>query len=425
MKKLSALFVILTLVFSLSAGVLAETPVTRIVFWHSMNEEAGVLLEKYVKDFNDTVGAQLGIEAEAVYQGSYAQATQKLNAILQAGNFEELPDVMQMDATGKVAYFTSGKAYTVDDLLRDNAEADVSGLLGAAMGNWNYTGVQLGVPFATSTTVTYYNKTVLGDAAPETFAEISAVTAPEGTVVYATVPNTPTLANWLGQLGSYVVNQKNGSEGSATELACIENGTLETFLTEWKALYQSGALQNYAGSTDEFVAGKLLIMTSSSSKVTSLLASIGGSFELGVAAYPRVNADAAFGATVSGSCLVMFDTGKQEAAWALESYLTSADVQADFAVGTGYIPSNSGALETEAWKQLVTEQPAYNVGLEQLMATPADMRSVTVGPSADFYYAIQDCVSEMLDSDLSAEETVEMMEDELGGLLTQYAMANP
>ena len=236
-----------------------------------------------------------------------------------------------------------------------------------------------------------------------------------------------TLANWLGQLGSDLVNNHNGAEGSATELACIENGALADFLTAWKALYASGALANKNGSGDEFVAGRQLIMTDSSSKVANMLTKIDGRFELGVAPYLKVSDSSASGATVSGSCLVMFDHGdaRKEAAWAFVQYLTGAEVQADFAAGTGYLPSNRQAQESENWQALIAEYPQYQVGLDQLLETPDTMRSVTVGPSADFYYGIINDISDMLESDLTVEETVELMANDLGGMLAQYAKANP
>ena len=436
MKKILALLMAAMMMVTMTACATAESgEKTHIVFWHSMSDEAGALIEKYVADFNATIGAEQNIEVEAVFQGSYSDATTKLNSMLSAGQTDALPDVMQMDATGKIAYVTSGAAYTVDDLLADNADADVSTMLPAAMGNWNYAGVQLGMPFATSTTVMYYNKSLLdatGVAAPQTFddiiamaAELPAVNTTDFELVpYASVPNTPTLANWLGQLGSYLVNNKNGTEGTATELACVDNGALAEFLTAWKAMYQAGALANNSGSSDAFVTGQQVLMTGSSSNVTSNLNKINGAFEMGVAMYPKVNADASFGATVSGSCLVMFNKEAKAASWSFVQYMTGAEVQADFAKGTGYIPSNTAAMETETYKALIAENPLYSVGLAQLMETPADMRSVTVGPSADFYYAIQNCIAEMLDEDLSVEETVEIMVDELGGLLDQYNKAN-
>ena len=431
MKKriLSALMALMFL-----AGMIgcAQAEPEQLVFWHSMSDAAGQLIDKYVAEFNSTVGAAQGIAVEAVYQGTYAEAVTKMNGMLSSGQADALPDVMQMDATGKVSFAAAQTAYTVDDLLGEHPDIDLSGMLAPAMANWQLAGKQLGLPFATSTTVTYYNKTALdaaGFSAPRTLADIGALSAlgSEDIAVYAAVPNTPTLANWLGKLGSDLVDRHNGTEGTAQALDCIENGALVAFLQAWKELYATGALVNRSGSADEFVAGRQLIMTSSSSSVASLLNRIGDSFELGVAGYPRVSEDAAAGATVSGSCLVMFDHGenRRNAAWAFVQYLISAEVQADFARGTGYLPSNAAAAQSDIWQALMAEYPQYGVGLEQLMETPDTMRSVTVGPSADFYYAIMNDVSDMLEDDLTAEETAEIMQEDLGGMLEQYARANP
>ena len=424
--------VLLSLMMALGLAACAHAETTQIVFWHSMSDEAGRLIDAYVRQFNETLGREKGIRVEAVYQGTYAEAVTKMNSMLMNGQTQGLPDVMQLDATGKVSYAAAENAYTADQAAADHPEADLSGMLAPAMANWRLAGVQLGLPFATSTTVTYYNKTALeaaGFSAPVTLADIGALAslAADGIAVYASVPNTPTLANWLGQLGSDLVDMHNGTEGTARELACVENGALAIFLQAWKDLYATGALVNRSGSSDEFVAGRQLIMTSSSSSVTSLLERIGDSFELGIAGYPKVTADAAAGATVSGSCLAMFDHGdaRKAAAWEFEQYLTSAEIQADFVRGTGYLPANAAAEQSDTWQELIAEYPLYNVGLEQLKQTPDTMRSVTVGPSADFYYAIMNDISDMLDSGLTVEETIEMMRDDLGGMLEQYARANP
>lgn len=436
MKKfVKTISVLLISLMVLSTCAVAET---NIILWHSMSEEAGVLMDEFVREFNETAGKEAGIHVEAVFQGKYSDATTKMNSILAAGQYDTLPDVMQIDATGKVAYASAETAYTVDDALKDHPEADLSAMLAPALSNWNLAGTQLGLPFATSTTLLYYNKTILdavGVTAPKTLADIGTLSGvlPEKNAdgqkltIYAALPNTPTLANWLGQLGSDLVDGHNGTETTATQLACVENGALLTFLTEWKALYESGSLDNSSGSTDAFVAGQQAIMTSSSSNTASLLQKIGGRFELGAAYYPKVTADASAGATVSGSCLVMFgmDEARRAAAWAFVTWLTGADVQARLAAGTGYLPSNTQAAESADWHALIEEYPQYDVGLSQLMDTPDTMRSVTVGPSADFYYAIQNDVSDMLEEDMSPEETVELMEEDLNGLLEQYLRANP
>ena len=434
MKRFLVLLMALTLLSTAVAA--AETPVTKIVLWHSMTENAGQMMDQYVQTFNETIGRELNVEVEAVFQGSYSEAVTKMNSILSTGSLEELPDVMQLDATGKTSYMNCEAAFTVDQAVTTfEGAADVcDSMLPPALSNWNLAGTQLGLPFATSTTIMYYNRTALdaiGASAPETLQDISALAEKlngDSRVIYACLPNTPTLANWLGQLGSHLVNHANGNDGNATELDCIDNGALLTFLTAWKDLYASGALSNTAGSTDAFVAGQQLIMTGSSSNITSILSKVGDAFEVGFSTYPRVNPDAAHGASVNGSCLVMFrhdDEQRLNAAWQLMTYLTGSDVQASFASHTGYLPSNLNAAHSPEWLSLIESQPEYDIGFRQLMNTPASMRSVTVGPSADFYYSIQNDVSDFLEDGMSPEEGVELLADDLNGLLAQYALANP
>ncbi len=432
MKRFLSLVLVLMLTLSLFVSVTAETTVENITFWYCMSDRNGQLLQEAVNTFNTTVGLEAGIHVEAIYQGSYSDAVTKVNATLNATQYDLLPNVLQMDATGKVMYYTSGQAYTVDAMLAEDTAMSLDDFLPAALSNWNYSGAQLGLPFATSTTVLYYNKTLLDQLdmpVPDVLSDFSAIAEklPEGITCYASVPNTPTLANWLGQLGSDLVDKNNGSEGSAAQLVCIENGALARFLSVWKDLYAAGGVANNSGSTDAFVAGTQMFMTSSSSSLASVISKVGAAFEVGIAQYPRVSADSMSGASVSGSCLVAFDHGDaaNRAERVFMQYMTSADVQAAFAAGSGYVPSVLSAAETDTWQQLITGNSAFGVALEQISNTPVSMRAVTVGPAADFYYSIMTCISDMLDDDLSIEETIDIMQSDLNGLLDQYNRSNP
>ncbi len=430
MKKLAILLILALL---LGGVAVAEETVT-ITLWHCMSDTAGDLINAYVDAFNETVGAEKGIKVDAVYQGSYNDAVQKMNSMIFAGNLKDLPDVMQLDATGKVSYLSCGIRYTLDQARADYPDADTSEYLPAALGNWAVEGIQLGAPFATSTTVTYYNKTVLdscGVGAPDTLEDIGAMAGvipiTGDTVIYSSVPNTPLLANWLGQMGSYLVDCENGTAGTATKLDCIDNGALEAFLTTWRDLYLSGALNNANSSTDAFAAGNQLIMTSSSSNVASVLQKVNGAFEVGIGFYPRADSDALYGATASGSCLVIFDQGESRrgAAYELVRYLTGPEVQADFASETGYVPSCLEAETTERWQSFIAGNPLFAVALDQLKVTSSDMKSVTVGPSADFYYAVMADISDMLVSGDSPADTVQVMAQDLNDMLEQYVLSNP
>lgn len=444
MKRLLAVFMLFSLSFSLlfasgskeasetKTALLGEEPVT-IVFWHCASDESGVLMDKFIETFNKENPYKITVKG--IYQGQYSDATTLMKTIISAENYSELPDVMQMDATGKVDYFSSGRALTASDAFASYGDIS-SSYIPVALSNWEYQGVVLGLPFALSTTITFYNKDMLEaagwDKAPETFQDIIELKrdmekAGIEAASYGTVPNTPLLANWLGQMGSYVVNNKNGSESMATELSCVENGKLEEFLGLWKKLYEEGGVENKSLSTNQFVNGEVAVFTSSSSNVSSVLEKVGDKFTVGTSTFIKVNDEAEYGATVSGSCLVMFDSKdelKKLASWEFIKYLTGKEVQSEFAISTGYIPSSLEALESDEYKAHLEENPQYRIAPMQLLSTPSEMKSVTVGPSADFYYAIMNGTSDMLKNNVDPKKAAEDLASSLQALLDQYKRNN-
>ena len=59
--------------------------------WHSMEGSNGEAFEAMVSNFNDTVGKELGIKANSVFQGN--DTASKLKTLIQAGDTENMPDV--------------------------------------------------------------------------------------------------------------------------------------------------------------------------------------------------------------------------------------------------------------------------------------------------------------------------------------------
>ena len=416
---------------SAQSAELGSEPVT-ITFWHSASDEAGVLVDKYVKEFNETNDKQITVEA--VYQGQYSDAATLMKTVISAENYSELPNIMQLDATGKVDYYNSGRALTIDEAQEQFGETITDGIFDTVLANWQYSGAQLGMPFATSTTITYCNMDLLAQAGwsecPTSFTDIIKLSADMKAAgieaaAYGTVPNTPTLANWLGQMGSYLVNNKNGTDGMATALDCVDNGALRDFLAAWKEMYDAGAVENTSLSTNQFVAGEVAVFTSSSSNLASVLSKVDGAFEVGVANFIRVNDDVPYGATASGSCLVLFKDDenelKEQAAWEFLKYMISDAVQCDFAAGTGY----TVAKPSETWDAFIADgHEQYDTGRQQLSITSPEMRSVTVGPSVDFYNAIMSGVGAMLENGTDPDTAAAELADTLQGLLDNWARMN-
>ena len=72
---------LLVAAMALTPGAYAQEPAqpVSLLFWHSMSDEAGVLVDKFVTQFNATIGKDRQISVEAVFQGQYSDATTKLN----------------------------------------------------------------------------------------------------------------------------------------------------------------------------------------------------------------------------------------------------------------------------------------------------------------------------------------------------------
>jgi sn-glycerol 3-phosphate transport system substrate-binding protein len=353
---------------------------------------------------------------------------------------------MQIDSTGVVDYLNSEFAYTVDDALASGDDFDLSQIFDAPLKAWNYHSRQLGLPVSASTTVMYYNKTMLEAAGisdpPTTFGEIMDASGMlpslnvngQKLTAFAQVPNSPLLANWIGQLpspdsdSSYLVNQRNGRDGTADRLVCDTEGTLLVFLEAWKAMYESGALLNVSdGLNNLFLTQQVCFLLASTSNLTGLLSQIGGRFELGCAYFPRINESAKFGAAVSGSALFMFNkknSSKTTAAWEFVKYMTSAPIQARLAAATGYMPVNAASSAEPIYSSYVSENPQALVGVNQLAETSPSMLNVTVGPSRDFYMEIMNQVSSMLSGNKTPEAVANSMSAVLNLLLGYYAAAN-
>ena len=81
-------------------------------------------------------------------------------------------------------------------------------------------------------------------------------------------------------------------------------------------------------------------------------------------------------------------------------------------------------MDTAVYQELIAQYPQYAVAYQQLMDTPETITSVTVGPSKDFYYAVMQGVSDMLEYDQTPAEAAEILEDELTMLLEDYLRSN-
>jgi len=287
----------------------------------------------------------------------------------------------------------------------------------------------LALPFNASALLYYYNKTLydsLGVSAPRTLdemAEVAKVVGEAGVTAFAGVPATYELSTFIGaQNGlSYMVNNRNGHDGAPTEVLFGKEGTYKAFLEKWKALYDTGYYSPIVtGVTAEFTSGRCAAMLASSSNLSTIIHSVDGAFEVGVARVPMVNEQATGGTVISGGALFTFTDSA--AVKAVLEYLVSPESQVIWAQTTGYVPVNVKAYETSGYKSFLKENPQYKVAYEALLDSNPGLANVWIPSAYSIYYSFQSNVAQVLegkDIDTAVDEMVGIVEKAIGNFAAQ------
>ncbi len=429
MKKLilSALIVLASCVM-LTAGGTKENK-EKVTVWHSSQGSALTTFEEIVDTFNETIGEEKGIVIEAVYQGKANDVLTKVNAALGTST---LPDIAMMDATAALDMNNTGAVVTLEEL-----GIDTSSILPAALASYTSEKGTIALPFNASALLYYYNKTLYdekGLSVPQTIDEMTASAAILGekdrngnlTVsAFSGIPTTYELTYFISQQrgGTYLVNNKNGHEGTATEVLFGAEGTYRAFLEKWNNLFATGYCDALSsGVSDDFIAGRTASMLASSSNLTRILSTVGDSFEVGVSRVPLVNETSNGKAVVSGGALFSFT--KSEAVKTVLEYLITSDVQARWSEETGYVPVNTETCTSEAYSSFLEKNPLYRTALEYLLESDGSMVNVWLPSAYTIYYSFQKNVADVVNGNLGIDDAVSEMVKTVQDALDTYNRQN-
>ena len=398
MRKLTLIFITIALIAItplFAAGGKEEAKTEKVIIWHSAQGSNAEVFEEIAQTFNNTIGKDRNIEIEAIYQGKANDVLTSVNAASGTGN---LPDIAMMDATAATDMNHSQYLVTVDKL-----GIDTSDILACGISSYTSENGLLALPFNASALLYYYNKTLydsVGVSAPRTLddmVEVARKTGSKDVAAFAGVPATFELSTLIGaQNGlSYMLNNRNGHDGAATEVLFGKEGTYKAFLEKWKTVYDTGFYSPItSGVTAEFTSGRCAAMLASSSNLASVINSVSREFEVGVAKVPMVNEQATGGTVISGGALFSF-TDSQAVKTVLE-YLISPDVQAKWSEATGYVPVNTKAYETEAYKSFLEKNPLYKVAIDSLLESNPGLANVWVPSAYSIYYSFQSNIADFL-----------------------------
>jgi sn-glycerol 3-phosphate transport system substrate-binding protein len=197
-------------------------------------------------------------------------------------------------------------------------------------------------------------------------------------------------------------NNGNGRDDRATEVTFDGEEGLATF-TWWKEMVDSGLALNVgrnATGADHILAlsaeqAEMTIGTSSALRtVINILAS--GNFpdiELGVGPLPSLP-DSTGGVVVGGAALYIMASRppeEQQAAWEFIKFLASAETQAEWFSGSGYIPTRVSSHDLAPALEVVRQYPQFQVPVDQLAESPETAAST--GPLMGAYPQVRQAVA--------------------------------
>ncbi|AGT32328.1 glycerol-3-phosphate ABC transporter substrate-binding protein [Geobacillus genomosp. 3] len=361
------------------AGQAAEGK-TEVVFWHSMSGDLQTVLNDIVADFNQT---HPEIEVKPVFQGTYEEALTKWNAV--AGT-KDAPTIMQTFEVGTKHMIDSGKITPVQTWIEKD-KYDVSQWEKNIVNYYTVNGQIYSMPFNSSTPVLIYNKDAFREAGldpekpPLTYSELKEaakkLTKKKGKETerygFSILNYGWFFEEMVAVQGGLYVNNNNGRSGDATK--AVFNGEQGKRVFELiRDMYEDGTFYNAGQNWDDmraaFQAGKIAMYLDSSAGVKTLVNS--SPFDVGVSYLPVPDDVERQGVVIGGASLWMMKGSSEEeqkAAWEFMKYLTTAPVQAEWHVRTGYFAINPAAYEEPRVKEEWEKYPQLKVTVDQLHET--------------------------------------------------------
>lgn len=361
---------------------------TKVQFWYGLGGQLGNQVRAVVNRYND---AQAKCYVEAVFQASYDDTINKVNATLAGG---QLPNILQIFDAGTQRMIDTKRILVMQDLIeRDKLQAAILDDLEPAVRSYYTVNDKLySMPFNTSTAMTYFDKKAFREAGldPEKkiwtydeLVEFSKKTVKKdasGKITRAGLAFQP--SGWffeqqLAVHGALLVEPDNGRTGRGSKYV-FNNVAGERWLDVLKKTMDEGHGVNYGTANPEtaFVKGESAIHFASIASLRGIVESAEreGKIEVGVAYMPRMP-DARGRTIIGGASLWLTDQGtpeQQGCGWDFVKYAVQPDTQAFWSSTTGYYPVVRKSYEFQEMKDAIKKYPQFQVAIDQIRSAPAD-----------------------------------------------------
>jgi len=429
------------LAFAASIG--AAQAQTEIQWWHAMGGELGQKLEEIVAGYN---ASQSDYKVVPTYKGTYTETMTAAIAAFRAG---EQPDIVQVFEVGTGTMMAAeGAIYPVYQLMADMGEDfDQSAYLPAVVGYYTDTdGNMLSMPFNSSTPILYYNKDVFEKAgldretAPKTWGEVEEFSKK---IMESGAANCGFTTGWISwvQLENFSAwhNQpigtlENGFGGLDTELTV--NGPVQVKHWDNLAKWQKDGLFQYGGpgggtdSPPKFYAQECAMYMNSSASRAGVVANA-KDFEVGYGMLPYYDdVDGAPQNSIIGGATLWVLQGHPEEEYKgvadFFSYLSSAEVQADWHQFSGYLPITQAAYDLGIEQGYYEKNPGSDVAIKQitLNAPTENSKGLRFGNYVQIRNVIDEEFQRLLAGDVDAQGALDTLVERGNALIRDFEDSN-
>jgi len=312
----------------------------RVTFWHAMGGPLGRTLDDLIMRFNRE---HPDIEVISVNMGNYSTLSQKLMASIVANR---PPTMAQAYESWISSLWRAGKLEPIENFARkDFTQADWEDFFPVLLANSKWGDTLVSLPFNKSVTAYFYNKDWFREKGitefPRTWDEFLGVALKLRDTLadkWATAfsPAVSLFEMLLFSCGGQILDSLELYARFDDSCGVWALSFICDLLHKYKVAYLTTGYQYQ----DDFITQKVAMVVGSSVSYSYIMR-YKPPFELGMAPIPDS------GCIIMGTNIVIFRAATPEqkrAAWEFIKWFTSPEIQAEWAIATGYVPVRRSAF---------------------------------------------------------------------------------
>ncbi len=360
-------------------AVLKQSGPIEVLYWGAFADALGEAEAEIVQMFNDS---QTDVVLNYESQLDYESLDQKLTAALAAN---QAPDIVLLSDVWWFKHYLNNTLAPLNDFITANS-VDVTDFQDSLINEGFRDETYWWMPFARSTPLFYYNKTMFDAAGitalPKTWSEFAEI-APslvDGDRKAFAHPSGASYIAWLFQGVTWAF----GGSYSTPEFEITIDSPETVAAGEF---YRASVADGWASTPDDvnldFTNELTASMMASTGGLAGLKTNIADKFEWRTAFLLE---ETGFGCCTGGAGLgIMAGSApeKQEAAFKFIEYVTSTEGTTWWSQNTGYMPVRKSAAASEEMQAFFAENPNSKVAVDQLPKTKAQDAARVFIPGGD------------------------------------------